>query len=115
MEKNMKTVNVIKDSDENRKKRARRVRFIKWLKIVPSTVRNGEHLPKSWKKYEFECLSKEKTEGRTHQGYITLDKQNSIRDCYCSCADFQFRYGKMVNSYEIQGYRNTFSSYKRIS
>lgn len=91
-EANKKTVATQRDTDSLRKERASRVKFIKWLKIVPSTARQGEILPKSWKKYEYKCLSHEKTEGRTHEGYLTLDKQNSVRDCFCSCADFQFRW-----------------------
>lgn len=88
----MKTTSTLNDTDIARKKKASRVKFIKWLKIVPSTTRKGEILPRSWKKYEYSCLSKEQTQGRTHDGYLTLDKQNSVRDCFCSCADFQYRW-----------------------
>lgn len=91
-EKNQKTIQTLDNTDSARKKRASRVKFIKWLKIVPSNVRVGEILPKSWKKLEYECLSHEKTQGRTHEGYITLDKHNSVRDCFCSCSDFQYRW-----------------------
>lgn len=92
MEKNLKSIKAMQDTDQPRKKRAKRVRFLSWLKIVPSTVRKGEILPKSWKKYVYRCSSAERIEDRDHEGYLVLDSHNSIRDCYCSCADFQFRW-----------------------
>lgn len=91
LEKNRYTKSILSNTDDGRKKRAKKVKFNRFKKYTPSTTKVDEPLPKDWKRYEYECLSAEKTQNRKHQGYFVVDGKKSIRAVFCSCADHQFR------------------------
>lgn len=87
---NKKTKGLFLNSDEQRKERANNVKIISIEKYTPSTTSDDKPLLKGWKRYDFEALSREKTENRKHSGYVVLDGHSSVKDIFCSCADFQF-------------------------
>lgn len=90
LEKNKYTRNLLPNSEEKRKERGENVKILSIKKYTPSTAPADKPLLKGWKLYEVEVESKEKTEGRKHQLYVVLDKNNNVKDVFCSCADFQF-------------------------
>jgi hypothetical protein len=91
-EKNQQTKALTRNSDPKRKKRSKNVRITSLQKYTPSTTEEHKPLPKGWKRWEYVCESAERTEDREHQGYVVIDKVGSVKDVYCSCGDFQFRW-----------------------
>lgn len=83
--KNKQSVNLTKIFDPKRKKRSKNVKIKSLQKFTPTTTPHDKPLPKGWKRWEYECESAERIEGREHQGYVAMDKENSVKDVYCSC------------------------------
>lgn len=90
LEKNAITRNLLPNSEEERKKRAKGVNFLSFKKFTPFSSSKNKPLLKGWKRFEFVVSSEERTQNRNHSGYLVLDNNNNVKDVYCSCADFQY-------------------------
>ena len=56
------------------------------------TLEEGVGETKNIVRYEFEAESKEKSEAKSHIGYIELMKESgNVHSAYCSCSDMQSR------------------------
>lgn len=107
------TRKILSDSDPARKERADNVKVLSLNKFTPSTTKKEEPLLKGWSRYEFEVISKEKVENRTHTGYIVLNGHKSVKDVYCSCADFQFLWRYALTKGDIASWE-VYPKYKDI-
>lgn len=101
------------NSDSMRKSRSEDVQILNLKKFTPSTTPKNKPLLKGWKLYEADTLSKEKTEGRKHSQYIVLDRNDNVKDVYCSCADFQFLWRYALTKKDVASWE-TYPEYKDI-
>jgi hypothetical protein len=113
LEKSKQTSSLLPDSDSARKERADHVKILSIKKYTPSTSPPNKPLLPGWKLWTIETVSREKTEGRTHSQYVVLDKNNNIKDIYCSCADFQFLWRYALNKGDMASWE-TYPEYKNI-
>ncbi len=113
LEKSKSTANLLPDSESKRIERAKHVKVLSIKKFTPSTTPPDKPLLPGWKLWMVETESKEKTEGRTHSQYVVLDKNNNIKDIYCSCADFQFLWRYALNRGEMASWK-TYPEYTNI-
>lgn len=113
LEKNKKSSLIFINSDEPRKDRSENVKIISLDRYTPSNAPKDKPLARGWILYEYKVLSAEKTENREHTGYLALDRNKSIKDIYCSCADFQFLWRYSLVKDDMASWE-TYPEYKDI-
>jgi SWIM zinc finger len=84
---NRSTKETIENSDVARKRRSRGV-------VVEIVKGRPKHrgIANRHRFFEFKAKSKEMTEGRIQKGFVQLNTNKSVVDCFCSCGDFGYRW-----------------------
>lgn len=91
LEKNKKTKTIRKNSDVGRKRRSKNVKILELKKI---TSKKNKNLQDGDVLYKFKVESAEKIQGKVHRGYVILDKNENVKDLYCSCNDWKYKWRK---------------------